>query len=48
MEKKEIKKVWRFYTIADYEKEENFLNEMASDSFRWRFKYIMRSAMDII
>lgn len=29
MEKKEIKKVWRFYTIADYEKEENFLNEMA-------------------
>ena len=29
MEKKEIKKVWRFYTVADYEKEENFLNEMA-------------------
>lgn len=29
MEKKEIKKVWRFYTIADYEKEEAFLNEMA-------------------
>ncbi|MBR4853390.1 MAG: DUF2812 domain-containing protein [Alistipes sp.] len=29
MEKKEIKKVWRFYTVADYEKEEAFLNEMA-------------------
>lgn len=29
MEKKEIKKLWRFYTIADYEKEEAFLNEMA-------------------
>ena len=33
MEKKEIKKVWRFYTIADYEKEENFLNEMARDGW---------------
>jgi hypothetical protein len=30
MEKKEIKKLWRFYSIADYEKEEAFLNEMAS------------------
>lgn len=29
MEKKEIKKLWRFYSIADYEKEEAFLNEMA-------------------
>ena len=29
MEKKEIKKLWRFYTVADYEKEEAFLNEMA-------------------
>ena len=27
--KKEIKKLWRFYTVADYEKEEAFLNEMA-------------------
>ena len=33
MEKKESKKVWRFYTIADYEKEENFLNEMARDGW---------------
>lgn len=29
MENKEIKKLWRFYSIADYEKEEAFLNEMA-------------------
>lgn len=29
MEKKEIRKIWRFYTVADYEKEEEFLNEMA-------------------
>ena len=29
MEKKEIKKLWRFYSVADYEKEEAFLNEMA-------------------
>ena len=29
MEKKDIKKLWRFYTIADYEREESFLNEMA-------------------
>ena len=29
MENKGIKKLWRFYTIADYEKEESFLNEMA-------------------
>ena len=29
MEKKEVKKLWRFYSIADYEKEEAFLNEMA-------------------
>ncbi len=29
MEKKEIKKLWRFYTVADYEKEEAFLNEMS-------------------
>lgn len=29
MEKKEIRKIWRFYSIADYEKEEAFLNEMA-------------------
>lgn len=29
MEKREIKKLWRFYSIADYEKEEAFLNEMA-------------------
>ncbi len=29
MEKKEIKRLWRFYSIADYEKEEAFLNEMA-------------------
>ena len=29
MEKKEIKKLWRFYSIADYEKEEAFLNELA-------------------
>ncbi len=26
---KEIKKLWRFYSVADYEKEEAFLNEMA-------------------
>ena len=25
MEKKEIKKVWRFYSVANYEKEEAFL-----------------------
>lgn len=29
MEKQEIKKLWRFYSVADYEKEEAFLNEMA-------------------
>ncbi|MBO7325669.1 MAG: DUF2812 domain-containing protein, partial [Bacteroidales bacterium] len=29
MEKKEIQKLWRFYSVADYEKEEAFLNEMA-------------------
>ena len=29
MEKKEIKRLWRFYSVADYEKEEAFLNEMA-------------------
>ena len=29
MENKEVKKLWRFYSIADYEKEEAFLNEMA-------------------
>ncbi len=29
MEKKQIKKLWRFYSIADYEHEEAFLNEMA-------------------
>lgn len=29
MEKREIKRLWRFYSVADYEKEEAFLNEMA-------------------
>ena len=29
MENKDIKKLWRFYSIANYEKEEAFLNEMA-------------------
>jgi len=29
MEKQEIKKLLRFYSVADYEKEEAFLNEMA-------------------
>ena len=32
---KEIKRVWRYYTLADYEKEEQFLSKMAAQG--WRF-----------
>ena len=46
MEKKEIKKLWRFYTVADYEKEEAFLNEMSRAGWNLTavgfFRYIFR------
>lgn len=32
---KDIKRVWRYYTLADYEKEEQFLSKMAAQG--WRF-----------
>ena len=32
---KDIKRVWRYYTLADYEKEEQFLNNMSAQG--WRF-----------
>lgn len=33
MEKRECKRVWRYFTIADYEKEERWLNEMAREGW---------------
>ena len=32
---KDVKRVWRYYTLADYEKEEQFLSKMAAQG--WRF-----------
>lgn len=45
----EIKKVWRFFTIADYEREEQWINEMAREGWNLTavgfFRYIFRRGM---
>uniref|UniRef100_UPI0040564B46 DUF2812 domain-containing protein n=1 Tax=Alistipes sp. TaxID=1872444 RepID=UPI0040564B46 len=33
MKKQEIKRTWRFFTVADYEKEEQYINEMAREGW---------------
>lgn len=45
----EIKKVWRFFTIADYEREEQWINEMAREGWNLTAvgfcRYIFRRGM---
>lgn len=41
-EQVEMKRVWRFWTIADYEKEEQWLNEMAREGWALSAVYFCR------